>query len=175
MRYLLTALVVCCATASAADIPAPRDSAAGPAGAAVPGSPAAPASIDVSKCFKVRRLLKTDSTHYWADWSNTCPYTIDAVYVMVGFRDRSHKDMGNGVWPMYFVKPGAHRVTRFSAPVADFETVRVHRITTDSVIALRPEPSAPVEHVVPPTRVGDTAIGKVIPDRPQTARNQTKY
>ena len=48
----------------------------------------AAAKAEVSECFKVHRLLKTDSTHYWADWSNTCPYTIEAVYVMVGFLDR---------------------------------------------------------------------------------------
>lgn len=120
----------------------------------------------VSECFKVRRLLRSDATHYWADWSSACPFTIDAVYVMVGFQDHGHNDMGNGVWPMYFVRPGAHGVNRFSAPVAGFDTVRVHRITTDSTDALAHD-QAEVERVeeqtVPPGTVGDTEIGRVIP------------
>ena len=145
--------------------------------AAAPGTELLPRNnAEVGKCFKVLRLLKTDATHYWADWSNTCPYTIDAVYVMVGFRDSGHREMGNGVWPMYFVKPGAHRVTRFSAPVENFETVHVHLITTDSATGLGPDPLAVVKRQpVPPGQVGDTAVGKVLPDRPQAARNQTKY
>jgi hypothetical protein len=40
---------------------------------------------------------------------------------------------------MYFVTPGAHRVTRFAIPAAvwGFESVNVRKITTDSVEALR--------------------------------------
>jgi hypothetical protein len=93
----------------------------------------------VSQCFKVRALLKADEEHYWADWANNCPYTIDSVYVMVGFSDRYRKHLGDGVWPLYFVTPGTHRVTRFSVPVgvSGFRTVSVHKITTDSVEALR--------------------------------------
>jgi hypothetical protein len=94
---------------------------------------------EVPECFKVLRLLKTDATHYWADWTNTCPYTIDSVYVMVGFVDGLRKYLGDGVWPMYFILPGAHRVTRFSVPVGveGFESILVKKITTDSVVALR--------------------------------------
>jgi hypothetical protein len=157
MRHLLTALLVSCVVVSAADVAAPRDNAA------------------VSKCFKVRRLLKTDSTHYWADWTNTCAYTIDAVYVMVGFLDSHRQEMGKGVWPMYFVNPGVHRVTRFSAPVADFETVHVHRITTDSVLALSAERVEPVRPPTPAGIVADPGIGRIIFSPPQIAANQTKY
>jgi hypothetical protein len=154
------ALFVCCPEVSAAD-----------------SATTAP-KASVSQCFKVRRLLKTDATHYWADWSNTCTFTIDAVYVMVGFVDHSHREMGNGVWPMYFVPPGLHRVTRFSAPVADFETVRVHRITTDSVTALGPDLfaiKALQKLIVPPAAVPDRATGKVLPYQPETAGNKTRY
>lgn len=93
----------------------------------------------VSECFKVHALVKTDADHYWADWTNSCPYTIDAVYVLVAFADKSRKLLGDGVWAMYFVMPGAHRVTRFSAPAvaSSFEYVNVRRITADSVLALR--------------------------------------
>jgi hypothetical protein len=93
----------------------------------------------VSECFKVNALIKTDEVHYWADWTNSCPYTIDSVYVLVAFANKSNPYLGNGVWPMYFVTPGAHRVTRFTIPaeVWGFESVNVRKITTDSVEALR--------------------------------------
>jgi hypothetical protein len=171
MRHLLAALsvscvgVLSCTVASAADTVEPRASA----------EVSTAAGVEVSKCFKVNRLLKTDATHYWADWSNTCPYTIDAVYVMVGFLDRGRQEMGNGVWPMYFVTPGAHRVTRFSAPVADFETVHVHRITTDSALALRPDRAAAAEQSATPGKVVDRASGTVVPYPPRVAGNRTKY
>jgi hypothetical protein len=93
----------------------------------------------VSECFKVNSLIKTDEVHYWADWTNACPYTIDAVYVLVGFASKLSIHLGDGVWPMYFVTPGAHRLTRFAIPatVLGFESVNVRKITTDSVEALR--------------------------------------
>jgi hypothetical protein len=93
----------------------------------------------VSECFKVNSLVKTDEVHYWADWTNQCPYTIDAVYVLVGFVSKLSIHLGDGVWPMYFVTPGAHRLTRFAIPatVLGFESVNVRKITTDSVEALR--------------------------------------
>lgn len=167
MKSLLLALFVCCATVPAADKPASA------------GQPlAARPETSVSKCFKVRRLLRSDSTHYWADWTNTCPFTIEAVYVMVGFVDRARHEMGSGVWPMYFVEPGAHRVTRFSAPVAEFETVRVHRITTDSAVGLGLDPvaiKAMQQQALPPGTVGDTGAVKVLPYQPQTASRKTPY
>jgi hypothetical protein len=93
----------------------------------------------VSECFKVNSLTKTDEVHYWADWTNQCPYTIDAVYVLVGFVSKLSTHLGDGVWPMYFVTPGTHRLTRFAIPatVLGFEFVNVRKITTDSVEALR--------------------------------------
>ena len=165
MRHLLAIVVAVCPVVLGADTAGRTE------------TPSANASV--SKCFKVRRLLRTDSTHYWADWTNTCPFTIDAVYVMVGFRDRGNQEMGSGVWPMYFVKPGVHRVTRFSAPVADFATVHVHRITTDAKVALVPDPGpAQPPSVVAPKpveSVGDKAIGKVIPYQPPAPPQTTKY
>jgi hypothetical protein len=93
----------------------------------------------LSDCFTVHALVKADADHYWADWTNHCPYTIDAVYVMVTFVDKAHKLLGDGVWPMYFVGPGLHRVTRFSVPAiaSAYESVHVRRITADSELALR--------------------------------------
>jgi hypothetical protein len=87
----------------------------------------------VSECFKVRELLRADEEHYWATWTNTCPYTIDAVYVTVRFADRFSKDLADGVWSLHFVPPGAHRTVRFSAPgkLVDFASVHEKKITGD--------------------------------------------
>lgn len=87
----------------------------------------------VSECFKVHELLRADEEHYWATWTNACPYTIDAVYVMVKFADRSARDVAEGVWSLHFIAPGAHRTMRFSAPgkLADFASVRQKKITGD--------------------------------------------
>ncbi len=103
-------------------------------------------SPELTECFKVNELLKTDAEHYWANWSNACPYTIDSVYVAVRFSDRSGVNLGEGVWALHFLPPGAHRVTRFTTPqsVADFDSVRVRKITSNSEEAL-----------LSPNRVGD--------------------
>ena len=86
----------------------------------------------ISKCFHVNSLTRADSESYWANWSNTCPFTIDAVYVNVKFQPA-----GEGVWALHFIPPGARRVTRFTVPkeVLDFATVVVHKITTDMMEA----------------------------------------
>ncbi len=112
----------------------------------------------VSECFKVHALIRADEAHYWADWTNACPYTIDSVYVLVTFADKSSHQIGDGVWPMYFVTPGAHRVTRFSAPseVANFAWVHVRKITVDAVEGLRSTaPSRSEIARIPPGMVGD--------------------
>lgn len=92
----------------------------------------------VAQCFKVKALLKMDSDHYWADWKNACPYTIDSVYITVEFADRVGKSVGNGLWALHLVMPGLARVIRLSAPEtsADFEHIRVRGITTDLEQAL---------------------------------------
>ena len=87
----------------------------------------------VSECFKVHELLRADAEHYWATWTNTCPYTIDAVYVTVRFADRTSKNLADGVWSLHFVPSGAHRTMRFSAPgkLGDFASVHQKKITAD--------------------------------------------
>jgi hypothetical protein len=126
--------------------------------------------MKVEECFKIHWLLRADDAHYWADWISECPYTIDAVYVMIGFADHGKKPLGNGVWPMYFVLPGAHQVTRFSAPaeVSGFETVIVHRITIDSAEAFSQDRNTvkTVERAKASSgSLGDTGPGRVIPAR----------
>jgi hypothetical protein len=92
----------------------------------------------VSDCFKVHSMTRSDGDHYWADWANTCPYTIDSVYVIVGFWNKSHKRLGDGVWDLHFVTRGAHRETRFSVPngVGGFEFVDIRKVTTDFTEAI---------------------------------------
>jgi hypothetical protein len=92
----------------------------------------------VAQCFKVNALLKMDGDHYWADWKNSCPYTIDSVYVAVEFADSLGNRVGNGLWALHLVIPGLARVIRLSAPPtsATFERIRVSRITTDLEQAL---------------------------------------
>jgi hypothetical protein len=102
----------------------------------------------IPQCFKVNALIRMDDDHYWANWTNACSYTIDSVYVTVEFVDGDRRSVGNGVWSMHFVTPGAHQVTRFSTPagVSDFKTVRVRKVTTSLDEALRENPSrAPAE------------------------------
>jgi hypothetical protein len=100
----------------------------------------------VSECFKVHELLRADEEHYWATWTNACPYTIDAVYVTVRFADRSSRELADGVWSLHFIPPGAHRTMRFSAPgkLVDFASVHEKKITSDMEEAFgRPAMPAP--------------------------------
>jgi hypothetical protein len=87
----------------------------------------------VSDCFKVHELLRADEEHYWATWTNACPYTIDAVYVTVRFADRASRELAEGVWSLHFIPPGTHRTMRFSSPgkLSDFASVHQKRITAD--------------------------------------------
>ncbi len=96
----------------------------------------------IPACFKIHAMIRADAEHYWTNWTNACPYTIDAVYVMVGFLDESRRWLGNGVWAMYFITPGASRIVRFSMPVEvpDFYSVKLVKITTNSEEALRSSP-----------------------------------
>src|SRR5579872_6964291 len=100
----------------------------------------------VSKCFQIHSLTRTDSEHYWADWTNACPYTIDSVYVMVKFSDKSRQSVGDGVWSLHFIGPGTRRVMRLSAPgnVPLFQFVSVKKVTADLEEALREPRPAPV-------------------------------
>jgi hypothetical protein len=132
-----------------------------------------PAGVEmkVEECFKIHWLLRADETHYWADWVSECPYTVDAVYVMIGFLDHGKNHLGNGVWPMYFVLPGAHQVTRFSAPaeVLGFEAVIVHKVTTQSAEAFSQDRNT-VQTVrsasATPGSLKDTGASRVIPATP---------
>jgi tetratricopeptide (TPR) repeat protein len=129
-----------------------------PCALAISMAVAASAQPKIADCFKVYDLIKMDEDHYWANWANGCPYTIDSVYVMVRFSDRSRTRLGNGVWALHFVTPGTHQVMRLTAPrsVPDFDFVRVHKITADSLEALLDEPGDRVHPLSAETiRTGD--------------------
>ena len=102
---------------------------------------------NVSECFKVHELLRADEEHYWATWTNACPYTIDSVYVLVRFADGSSRDLADGVWSLHFIPPGTHRTMRFSAPgrIADFASVHQRKITADMGEAFGRPAMSPIE------------------------------
>lgn len=117
---------------------------------------------NLSDCFKVHSMIRADEEHYWATWSNACKYTIDSVYVMVGFADGDRKPLGDGVWGLHFIVPGASRVIRFSTPsqVADFQFVILHKITANPDEALRPTRQLALE---PDRPTGDPGPRPAIP------------
>lgn len=123
-------------------------------------------SPDVADCFKVHSLIRMDEEHYWANWTNACPYTIDSVYVMVNFQGGSGQALGDGVWALHFVTPGTHQVTRFTSPRAltDFHSVHVAKITTDSVEALHlvPDPGPQIHRA----DVVRTAVVRAVETKP---------
>ncbi len=94
----------------------------------------------------MHELLRADQEHYWATWTNSCPYTIDAVYVTVRFVDRSSRELADGVWSLHFVPAGAHRTMRFNAPgkLADFVSVHQKKITGDMSEAFGRGPARPM-------------------------------
>ena len=73
----------------------------------------------VPECFKVNSMIRADEEHYWAAWTNACSYTIDSVYVIVRFADEANKLVGNGVWGLHFITPGASRVTGRAATTCE--------------------------------------------------------
>jgi hypothetical protein len=133
----------------------------------------------VPECFKVHSLIRMDEDHYWANWTNACPYTIDSVYVMVKFSGRSStagsRSEADGVWALHFVTPGTHQVTRLNTPlgVADYDAVRVHKITTDSTEALHVEPIPTHLAARDPNRVADP--GPSVPPAPELTQATLSY
>lgn len=109
----------------------------------------------ISECFKVQELLRADEEHYWATWTNACPYTIDSVYVLVGFADHAAKELAKGVWSLHFVTPGTHRTIRLSAPgrLSDFASVHKQKITADMEEAFGREPTKPPPPAISPVEM----------------------
>jgi len=94
---------------------------------------------DVSQCFAVRSMVKSEDGRYLVDAVSRCSREYEAVYVMVSFFDHRGRHLDNGVWAIYWCRPGRREIHEFQIPPgADgFTHVVTRRITTDSTIALK--------------------------------------
>jgi len=102
-------------------------------------APAARAAAeDVSKCFVVHEMSKSEDVRYLVDAVSHCAHEYDAVYVAVTFLDGTGRNLGEGVWPVYWLRPGRREFHEFSVPrhAFGFERVVLRRITTDYAEAL---------------------------------------
>ena len=91
-------------------------------------------------------LIKMDDDHYWADWTNSCPYTIDSVYVTVRFAgqgDPRGRQRSLGAALHHAGDASDHARQRAPQRARVFDRVRVHKITTDSEEALHEPPLLP--------------------------------
>jgi hypothetical protein len=88
---------------------------------------------NVSSCFAVHEMVKTEASRYLVRAVSRCGNVYDAVYVMVSFLDARGQHLGNGVWPIYWVRPGRLEIHEFGIPreARGFTRVILHKITTD--------------------------------------------
>lgn len=94
---------------------------------------------DVAHCFVVHDMYKSEELRYYVDAVSKCSREYDAVYVMVSFLDAKGARMDDGVWAIYWCRPGRHEVHEFGIPAkaTGFNRVVLRKITVDSVEALR--------------------------------------
>lgn len=94
---------------------------------------------DVAQCFVVREMVKSEDLRYFVDAVSKCSREYDAVYVMVSFLDAKGGHLDDGVWAIYWCRPGRREVHEFGIPAraAGFHRVVLRKITADSVEALR--------------------------------------
>lgn len=94
---------------------------------------------DVSHCFVVRDMYKSEEFRYYVDATSRCSREYEAVYVMVSFLDAKGAHMDDGVWAIYWCRPGRHEVHEFGIPskANGFNRVVLRKITVDSVEALK--------------------------------------
>ena len=92
----------------------------------------------VSQCFSVRQMTKSEDVRYFVDATSHCSREYDAVYVQVSFLDGAGKRLEDGVWAIYWCRPGRREIHEFGVPkgAAGFERVVLRRITTDFAEAL---------------------------------------
>jgi len=94
---------------------------------------------DLGKCFHVREMVKTEDIRYLVDAVSECSHEYDAVYVMVSFLDKRGNHLDDGVWAIYWCRPGRREVHEFAIPAgaAGFDRVVLTKITGDPSEALR--------------------------------------
>jgi hypothetical protein len=102
-------------------------------------SPAAVQAENVSHCFVVREMVKSEKLRYLVDAVSNCSREYGAVYVMVSFLDAKGTRLDDGVWAIYWCRPGRREIHEFGipAPAIGFDRVVLRKITLDSREALR--------------------------------------
>jgi hypothetical protein len=84
-------------------------------------------------------MVKSEELRYYVDAVSKCSREYDAVYVMVTFLDPTGKRLGDGVWAIYWCRPGRREIQEFGIPARarGFDRVVLRKITLDSEEALR--------------------------------------
>lgn len=98
-----------------------------------------PAHEDVAHCFVVHEMVRSEDERYFVDAVSRCSHVYDAVYVMVEFLDAKGRRLDDGVWAIYWCRPGRREVHEFgvSKRAEGFYRVVLKKITVDSTEALR--------------------------------------
>ena len=96
------------------------------------------AAENVGQCFHVRQMVKTEEIRYLVDAVSQCSHEYEAVYVMVKFLDHAGKSLDDGVWAIYWCRPGRREIHEFAIPAGalGFERVVLTRVTTNAREAL---------------------------------------
>jgi hypothetical protein len=94
---------------------------------------------NVGQCFHVREMVKTEEIRYLVDAVSHCSHEYEAVYVLVSFLDHAGKHLDDGVWAIYWCRPGRREIHEFAIPAGalGFARVVLTRITADAAEALR--------------------------------------
>jgi len=94
---------------------------------------------DVAHCFIVHEMVKSEDQRYFVDATSRCSREYDAVYVMVSFLDSKGSRLDDGVWAIYWCRPGRREIHEFGIPTraTGFHRVVLRKITVDSTEALR--------------------------------------
>jgi len=94
---------------------------------------------DVSHCFVIREMVWSEEERYYVDATSRCSREYDAVYVMVSFLDAKGARLDDGVWAIYWCRPGRREIHEFGIPkqAEGFRRVVLRKITVDSTEALR--------------------------------------
>jgi hypothetical protein len=74
------------------------------------------AAENVGQCFHVRQMVKTEEIRYLVDAVSQCSREYEAVYVMVKFLDHAGKSLDDGVWAIYWCRPGRREIHEFAYP-----------------------------------------------------------
>jgi hypothetical protein len=116
---------------------------------------------NLGQCFHVREMVKTEEIRYLVDAVSQCAHEYEAVYVLVSFFDHLGKRLDDGVWAIYWCRPGRREIHEFAIPAGalGFERVVMNRITADAREALMSK-KTPIPASTDPERVKDPGAPK---------------